>query len=1032
MKYDKELIGEFVIESKEHLSNIEEDFLEMERTCESLDPQLVDKVFRAIHSIKGAAGFLGLKKVNDLSHVMETILQMVRSGETKPVPKLVDALLSGVDSLNSMLEDIFNSEKIDIQKVVDRLSSLLAKQVSPKAKKELQRSVPVLDADGVETGFEVSEFILNNRPKAHEYLYVLKYDLQEMQRKGGLSPVALVKELLSMGEILTAKINTSAKSLSEDLSAKPLFYEVLYSTVLDPDLVCQAARLPKDRIARAFKSGEEAKSAAAPARQEEDSVQEEAAAPSPEPAAPPVKAAAPEAAPAEEQAGDSSSDSKRKSSEHPDTIRINLSILDKLMTLAGELVLVRNQHLMRFSDTSDAASRGISQRLDIVTSELQETIMRTRMQPVGNVLGKLPRIVRDLTQKLGKRIELELVGEDVELDKTILETLADPLTKIIRNRCDHGVESAEVRVMAGKHGGGRILVRAFHEGGQINIEIADDGGGINPEKVKAKALSMGIVTKEQLSQMSEKEVIRLITRPGFSTAEKVTEVSGRGVGMDVVMSSIEKMGGTLDIVSNLGAGTTMIMRLPLTLAIIPCLIVNVSGQRYAIPQVNLEELVCLYDDDIRKRIECENNQEVYRLRDRLLPMVRLDEAFARAEAFTPEVKCEITERHRLDLERQAAEGKLRGSMTFAVVKVGPDRFGLIVDNVLGTEEIVVKPMHSALKSLKIYSGATVMGDGKCALILDIDGLAAHAGLDFSDSSKDSAARGKSASARAAEETQTVLLFKNGPDEQFAVPLPLIRRIERIQRSEIERAGDREFIPLDGVPTRILRIDKVFKVSPCVEKDEMFLIVPKHCSRPFGILMSSLIDITNSPLNLNTDSMAEDGILGSSMLRGHLTLYPDIYRMIERLEPEMAQERKAKSGQSDDAVPKRILLVEDAVFFRQLVKGYLEAGGYEVKTAVNGREGLEVLERGGFDLVVSDIEMPVMDGWEFVKALRADKRNAGLPVIALTALDAEKDVQKAKEAGFDKYQVKIERDALLETVADSLRSGARSAKRQAKA
>ena len=1023
MEYDKELIGEFVIESKEHLCNIEEDFLEMERTCDKLDSQLVDKVFRAIHSIKGAAGFLGLRKINDLSHVMETILQMVRSGETKPVQKLVNALLAGVDSLNAMFDDISNSEKMDIQKVVDRLSSLLAKQVSPKARKEMQKAVMILDGAGAKSGFEVSEFILNGRPKTHGYLYILKYDLLEMQRKGGLSPVSLVKELLSMGEILAAKIDTSAKSLSEDLSAKPLFYEVLYSTVLDPELICQAARLPKERIARGFKDIEEVQADMKPASQEtiadEEAcmvVESKAKASQPEPVL-------------EEQVKENSAEAKHKSSEHPDSIRINLSILDKLMTLAGELVLVRNQHLMRFSDTSDAASRGISQRLDIVTSELQETIMRTRMQPVGNVFGKLPRIVRDLSQKLGKKMDLELIGEEVELDKTILESLADPLTHIIRNSCDHGVESPEIRAKAGKPENGHISVKAFHEGGQINIEIRDDGKGINPERVKAKAIEMGLVTKEQLAQMSEKEIIRLVTRPGFSTAEKVTEVSGRGVGMDVVMSAIEKMGGTLDLVSSVGLGTAITMRLPLTLAIIPCLIVDVAGQRYAIPQVNLEELVCLYDDDIRKKIECENNQEVYRLRNRLLPMVRLTEAFARAKAFTPEIKCEITERHRLELERQAFEGKIRGSLTFAVVKVGPERFGLIVDNVLGTEEIVVKPMHSAMKSLKIYSGATVMGDGRCALILDIDGLAAHAGLDFGDSSKDDS-REKSASAKAAEETQTVLIFKNGPDEQFAVPLPLIRRIERIQRKDIERVGEREFIPLDGIPTRLLRIDKVFKVSPCVDRDEMFLIIPKHCSKPFGILVSSLVDITNSPLDLNTDSVTEDGILGSSILRGHLTLYPDVYRMIERLEPELMSERKAKAGSVGKN--KRILLVEDAVFFRQLVRGYLEAGGYEVETAVNGREGLELLEKGTFDLVVSDIEMPVMDGWEFVKALRADKRNLGLPVIALTALDAEKDVQKAKDAGFDKYQVKIERDALLETVAESLHAGNRAKNIQANA
>ncbi len=1007
MIYDKELVEEFVVESREHLADIEDDLLQMERAGGGIAVQTVDKVFRAIHSIKGAAGFLGLRKINDLSHVMETILQTIRAGEARPDSKTVDALLGGVDLLGAMLADIDNCDKVDIQKIHDRLSSLLAKQVSSEVRKDMRTSIRMLDEEGRPAGFSVSALALKNRPKTHDHLYILRYELQEMQRKGGLSPLTLVKELLSTGEIVQAKLNSDAKSLSEDLSRASLDYEVLYSTVLDADLIESGAHLPMDKIVKVHPEGES---------QVERSQAKEA--PKAKAAEQKAAEAAIEKAPAETEEPKAAQDAKGQ--DRQETVRMNIAILDKLMTLAGELVLVRNQHLMRFSELNDVQARGISQRLDIVTSELQETIMRTRMQPVGVVFGKLPRLVRDLAQKLGKQIELSLSGEEVELDKAILESLADPLVHIIRNSCDHGLEKPEDRERSGKRAAGKISVRAYHEGGQINIEVADDGQGVNIDRVKAKALESGIVTAEQLARMGEKDLVNLIARPGFSTAEKLTEISGRGVGMDVVKSAIERLGGSLEISTIRGEGTSILMRLPLTLAIIPCLIVVVGGQSYALPQANLEELVCLYDKEMRDRIECEDVQEVFRLRDKLLPMVRLNEILARPKPFCDEDKAKISESHRRKCASLAEAGALKGALTFAVVKVGSNRFGLIVDKVVGTEEIVVKPMHSTLKPLGVYSGATVMGDGRCALILDIDGVAAHAGLDFA--AKSSSQGGVSTSETEAakrEETQTVLLFHNGPDEQFAVPLQLVKRIERIERKRLERIGEKEFISVDGKPTRIVRLDKALKVSACEDRDEMYLILPKHSSRPFGLLISSLVDILESPMDLSSDGYLEDGVLGTAVLRGRITVYPDIYRLVEKVDPEWLDERKESGAAPEEK--RRILLVEDAVFFRQLVKAYLESDGYEVETASNGRKALDRLEAGGaaFDLVVSDIEMPVMNGWELVKALKADKKLSGIPVIALTALDDKKEVGKAKEYGFDQYQIKIDREALLRTVSESL-------------
>lgn len=990
--YEDDLLNEFVIESKEHLSSAEEDFLEIEK---SGDSALIDKVFRAIHSVKGAAGFLGLNKINQISHTMETLLQMLRAGEIRPEAKFINALLSGIDLLRTMLDDLKNSEDINIQPAQDKLCSLIAREMSPQVKAEMNSSQILSDSSGLDTGFEINEFVLKRRPKSHCFLYVLKYDLTEMRQAGGLSPVALVNELMSTGEILDAKINTPAESLSEDLSAQPLFYDVLYSTVLDHELIEEAAHLPTQRIRKVKISPDEKQNTPPETKQEEKNI-----------------------ALSNPDETEKSSKAKPAGNEHSDTIRIHVGILDRLMTLAGELVLVRNQHLMSFGDRGDAVSRGISQRLNLVTSEIQETIMRTRMQPIGNIFGKLPRIARDISQKLNKKIEISMVGEEVELDKTILESLADPLVHIIRNSCDHGIETPETRQEAGKSPVGNIKVKAFHEGGQINIEVRDDGKGIDPDKIKEKMLGNGQKTKDELSQMSEKEIISMICLPGFSTAEKISDISGRGVGMDVVKNSIEKMGGSLDISSKAGKGTTILLRMPLTLAIIPCLIVVVNSNRYAIPQVNLEELVCIYDKDIKTKVESDNHQEVYRLRNKLLPLVRLSEVIGRPFPFTEKTKSEITEKHRLMYfsdKNSSTDNDARetGSLIFAVVKVGPDRFGLIIDKVIGTEEIVVKPVHSALKGLKIYSGATVMGDGRCAMILDIDGIAFHAGIDFSGGTEESPEKAVRRSEN--EDIQTVLLFKYGEKEQFAVTLPLIKRIEKISAEQIEKIGDREYITLDDVSTRVLRMEHVLKVSPCAGNGDMFLLLPKHIRKPFGILISSLIDIVDAPLALNIESYVQDGILGTSIIRGHMTLFPDIYRMIEILEPDWISENK-KTLKNEK---KRILLVEDAVFFRQLVRSYLESDGYDVITAENGKKALEICNENKFNLIVSDLEMPLMNGWEFIKALRKEIRSEDVPAIALTALDSEKDKQKALESGFNQYQVKIDREALLKCVSDMI-------------
>jgi|GEM_PF-6837 len=1001
MVVDQELVGEFIAEANEHLSSIVEDFLALEAQGAHPNQDLVDKIFRAIHSIKGGSGFVGFQRISYLSHAMESLMSKVRTGEIQPRAEHIDALLRGVDLLSAMIAAPMQSEGVAIEVVQELLLDLVAgaidlsKRVAPAATATI---------DAVSGRVALEDAVAATALARYDYIYRLEFNLTDLSRAKGQTPAELFLELGQNGEILAAE-------LLLDVSEPPpatLRCEALYATLLDPDIVGVVVDLPEDQVTLLR---ELHKIALPPPESPAVLLVEEHAEPFGSDIPPHTTRAVSSAK------APSAPSPASAAVEKAGTIRIHVGILDKLMTLAGELVLVRNQQLLSM-DRLDAGHRDIVQRLDMVTSELQETIMRTRMQPIGNVFGKLPRIVRDLTSRLAKQISIDIAGNEVELDKTILESLNDPLTHIIRNCCDHGVELPEVRKRAGKSPTGTIRVRAFHEGGQINIEIKDDGKGIDPEVIRGKILERGLRSEVEVSQMSDKEVLQLIHLPGFSTAEKVSDVSGRGVGMDVVKHAIEELGGSIELESWVGEGTSIQLRLPLTLAIIPCLIVMVGRNRYAVPQVNLVELVRLYDDDVATKIEVAGNQEVYRLRDRLLPMVRLNEVLRRPKPFTRSAKARIAEENRSNeaAQRAATSEEFGGkTLNFAVVKVGADRFGLIVDSILSTEEIVVKPMHSSLKPLRCYSGATVMGDGAVALILDIEGIARHAGVFLEPHGEVS--DGLSAPGTSHWDTQSILLFRIGGAERFALALPLIRRIEKISMSRVERIGKKEFITIEGGSTLVLRLDQFLPVASCSEKQDMFLILPKFIVRPFGILMSEIVDIVETPVNLNTESYMEDGLLGTDIIAEHLTLFPDIYRLIELAEPQWFAERRRNLPLQREK--KRVLVVEDSAFFRQMVTKYLEADNYEPIAVEHGRAALDMLHEREFDLIVSDIEMPVMNGFEFVKNLRHSAFK-DIPAMALTSLKTEEDRLKALECGFDAYQVKIDREQFLSEAARLLR------------
>jgi two-component system chemotaxis sensor kinase CheA len=872
MNESNSLLDEFIVESKEHLASIQEDFLEFEKHLDQLDPDMVNRIFRAIHTVKGTSGFFGLRNISDLSHAMETTLSAIRSGEFKPDHACIDKLLLGLDTLNFLLDDAANSDNESVSDVIEKVDSCMNPTLDGDASNldRTDKSRKKLECD-----FPLRNSAIESIPGYHEFLYILNYDLSAFEKETGINPMSLIKNLSDLGEIIDGVLE------SDPNTPAAITYKVLYSTILDPEVIDTAAGIPIEKITQLNKK--EICSYAAEEDTEEaieieinDDIAKDLAI----------------ASKKSINVADSISDTISKADvsanceadieiaqNHPAkrqesqslssaTIRIRLDVLDKLMMLAGELVLVRNQQLLHVN-RNDPVSRSISQRLDIVTSDLQEMIMRTRMQPIGNIFSKFNRIVRDLGKSLNKQIDIEMYGNDVELDKTILETLTDPLTHIVRNSCDHGIENPDDRILAGKPAMGRIYLNAFHEGGQMNIEIADDGKGIDVEAVRAKAVNKGLKTEEELSRMSEKDILSLIFLPGFSTAQQVSELSGRGVGMDVVRTSIEKLGGIIDINSKPGKGTKILLRLPLTLAIIPSLIVVSEGRRYAVPQVNLEELVCLYDNQIREKIEYAGSNEVYRLRNSLLPIAHLKEALHKQERLTESDRAEITEKYRQ--ARASIRAGQSSSMNFAVLKAGDGRYGLVIDSVIGTEEIVVKPMHRALKGLPIYSGATVLGDGKVALILDVLGIARHIGIDLDNQEDRVSAKRLESKGVSIDSGEDLLLFRSGAEEQFAMKLSDIKRVERIDPNNIENVGDKEFITIEGKSCSILKLCDYLKISPIEYKEEMFLIIPKIGDKNCGILISGLVDIGNYSLDLDADSYTESGIDGSGIIDGKMTL-----------------------------------------------------------------------------------------------------------------------------------------------------------------
>jgi two-component system chemotaxis sensor kinase CheA len=697
-----------------------------------------------------------------------------------------------------------------------------------------------------------------------------------------------------------------------------------------------------------------------------------------------MKQASPDGKPEKAKAADDGEAEAKgdKGSVSSQSIRVNVETLEHLMTMVSELVLTRNQLLEIVRRHEDSEFKVPLQRLSNVTAELQEGVMKTRMQPIGNAWQKLPRIVRDLAQELGKQIELEMVGAETELDRQVLELIKDPLTHMVRNSADHGLERPDDRRKAGKIEKGTIRLAAYHEGGHIIIEIADDGRGLSLDRIRQKIIENGLATEAELEKMTEGQIYKHIFAPGFSTAAKVTSVSGRGVGMDVVRTNIETIGGTVDLKSVQGKGTTFTIKIPLTLAIVSTLIVESCGDRFAIPQLSVVELVRVQNNS-EHRIERIKDTPVLRLRNKLLPLVPLAGL----------LKVDVSD------EKSEDEGFI------VVMQVGNVTFGLVVDGVFHTEEIVVKPMSKMLRHITMFSGNTILGDGSVIMIVDPNGVASAIGTAVATDTLDGHANADASRGVDNDAKISMLLFRAGSPEPKAVPLSLVTRLEEFEIEKIEHSNGRDLVQYRGSLMPLVYPN--YEVRRREEGTQPMLVF-SDAGRSMGLVVDEIVDIVEESLNIQVGSDVP-GVLGSAVIKGKATEILDIGHYLPLAFEDWFKRKEISSA----ALTRKLLFIDDSAFFRNMLGPVMKAAGFDVTVCASATEALRLLGEGAsFDVIVSDIEMPVVNGFEFAEMLRRDARFKQTPIIALSALCTPASIERGRQSGFDEYVAKFDRPGLI--------------------
>lgn len=880
-----DLITEFITETNEGLQQLDTDLLRLEQNPN--DKDLISRIFRLMHTIKGTCGFLGLPRLETVAHRAENVMGRFRDGDLQVTPAYVSLILESLDRVRFLLGHI-EANASEPEGNDDDLTAKLDEVYEGR--------------DAAQTGAPVEAAPAPQVPA------------EPVEDEHGFVPVPAFKP------------------------APPP--EVKAETKPEPSPVAAAPATP---------------AADQPKATEESAI-----------------------------AGQS--------------LRVNVGVLENLMTMVSELVLTRNQ-LLQLTRTQKDNNNNFStplQRLNHVVSDLQEGVMKTRMQPIGAAWAKLPRIIRDLSIELGKKVDLVMVGENTELDRQVLEMIKDPLTHMVRNSADHGIEMPADRVKAGKPETGTVHLRAFHEGGHIIIEIADDGKGLNTDRIRQKVIEKGLATAEQVAGMTNQQIQQFIFGAGFSTAEKVTSVSGRGVGMDVVRTNIEKIGGSIELKSVEGKGSTFSIKIPLTLAIVSALIVESGKERFAIPQLAVRELV-LVSQKSEKAIETINGTPVYRLRNKLLPLVSL------------------TRLLKLD---DGTEANDFNHKYIIVTQVGGYSFGIVVDKVFDTEEIVVKPVAKILKHLELFSGNTILGDGSVIMILDPGGIAKTSGditvasgevlSDASDSISDD--RKKTA----------LLLFGAGGGSPKAVPLSLISRLENVDLKDVEHANGQMVVQYRGSLMPLLPFSSDVKTDKNTSKP---LLVFTDKDKSVGILVDEIIDIQEDIIHIEVDG-AVNGVMGSSIIGGKATEVIDVTYFLHKAYKDWFNDHGSEpflsaNGRAGSA-KRRVLLVDDSPFFRNMLSPLLSVAGYEVTSLESPLRAIELSEKGEkFDIIISDIEMPDMSGFEFAARIRANSSWANTPMVALSSHATPQDIDEGIKVGFNRYVAKFDRETLLSALSQTL-------------
>jgi two-component system chemotaxis sensor kinase CheA len=740
-----------------------------------------------------------------------------------------------------------------------------------------------------------------------------------------------------------------------------------------------------------------------------------AVAPSPAPAAPvpapavatlpPAVAPAPDAKKTQDNKTENSAKAEEKENE---TIRVNVALLSNLMNLVGELVLTKNQLQQASSYTvNDELTRG-NQRLGVITAELQSEVMKTRMQPIGNALTKFQRLVRDTAKDLGKSIELNLDGTDTELDRTLVEAVKDPLTHIVRNAMDHGLETPAERKAMGKNETGRIKIQSYQESGQIVIEVSDDGRGLNVERIKTKVIEKNLVSKETLAGLTEREIQNFVFLPGFSTAEAVSNLSGRGVGMDVVKTNIERIGGTIELSSRLGFGTSIKLKIPLTLAIMPALIISTSGQKFAIPQSKLVELLRIDSSDpTASGIEILQGVPVYRLRGTIMPLITF------TQILNPD--------HKYDLDSSSIQN-------IVVVNSNGILFGLIVESIEDTADIVVKALPEFLRGLKVFSGATILGDGSVTLTVDINGLAEKAGLT-------SAAQLKAGEVSVVEKAVEIeyLGVDIGAKGNCIFPLCLVSRLEEFEVKDFHWAGEKKFIPYRGSALPLIDVRKTLNIPSTLEsniaanKEKQAVVVVKLGDRDYGLEVDAIVDLVVSSADLDVKMKDRPGIMGALVDTKDVMILLDAFEIISVYLGNLSKLTQAENKMSSVSKSKdkgRLLIVDDGNFFRKHVEAMLTKMGWEVQTANNGALAMKILDNSASDsfvAIISDIEMPTMDGFAFAQNVRRAKGLQNTPLLAMTSSYSDAVIARALECGFDRLLPKDELGKLEDLLQSLIKS-----------